>query len=1315
MSINELQSHLDWIGSLVDSSIDNEDLLNGFVFLQLLSLIAPSSVDLSQFTSPESWEMPDITLKYFDTLTEGIKYLQSSLPSTIKSLYPKNKTMYTNRMDVINLSLERINEELIKNAKEKEITACQTILELLHNVWSASQPSNKSIAVSEETKEAKSNTTESSTNQQIYSRIQEEADKEDYISSERTLRPMIRWLLHRTIQCLQGRTYKSLLRELERAFMLCSNEDSIAIPKPVIQILCNCKLYNALNTLLFHPNTKINIESFESKPVDYQSECSFLKDLTAKGYLNIQESLLNSVKEMIKDSNPFYESIHINIISAFLANEAKLMSIDPIVEYMGKTFPDFNESQNYPYDIEDALLMWMNQCLIVLKQTSDFKDVNEFEELSKDLDDGWMLCQVLEGYFGHLKDPKNVSVCKSNISLTEKFQNFKILSSYVKKIQNRTLFLPWLAIDMVPSTTSKRRSLAGNISYLYIEFLCSLMKIVLKEQLTFHNLPLIDRSNASAKENHTSHSLTESDNSCLDKDEPIDQLKMSPVEETSKKPKFTEDIQSDITPVLTKKISRSKLKLRAVSSKRDSERRISDNLASPHIVQAPIETETQCEESAMKVPLDNTEVSDHQISMDSIVTDDGFEKESDINTLPNKELIETEEHIIEEVNKYSASNVEEQEQTQNDTFKTESEKSGHKPSSNIALSINNTFLLQNSAPVFQTHDDIEVNSRPHTVSNKPSEFSNLPKVILGESKPTSPIDSTTTIEQPNQIDSGNSSTSKAQSDDLESIVESVVTKKARKSKKLKKPKSLSRILEEELEASRKFHKDIEQDDDFHLTIPNVQKESLPERLSTSSSTTSNACSLPLIAPTTPSAKLSREKLNGKNEERLILPQLFPPKLEHADSGIELISSNSLKHETPKKNSTPATTIEDSMKNIDIEMTEYNEVPQINEGNTDIIKISKNAMKLLFSDDDDANEQPDVKTTLDASNEGWNMTDIDSEESTSESDINDEQAKPEVQVNMFSNPNIVTVDSSLLAPSHHIATSGDESEFEDAPLITSIAKTPTELQAVSKNSPFQSRSQSRTTISRPRTGLQSYPIPEYPGEEILEAPSNGEDSWNNAQKLRYHPPKANQKKPIKSRYLTSAKKLPVVEKTPEEINQVNKEKEIELENKRKESMEQQKLMNEEKLKKKAMSKIEEKGKKLSPITKRPKKMQLSTKSNKVIVKNALLHVCLAGTLNKGVKEEVLQDLNESKAGHFVILFRDVNNFSFRGLYFWDPNLDQTLKLYAGCVGPTEIDPSAVLEFYKYDSGARTFKRIPTRSFGRTVDAIAIGRDYFVPNK
>jgi hypothetical protein len=59
--------------------------------------------------------------------------------------------------------------------------------------------------------------------------------------------------------------------------------------------------------------------------------------------------------------------------------------------------------------------------------------------------------------------------------------------------------------------------------------------------------------------------------------------------------------------------------------------------------------------------------------------------------------------------------------------------------------------------------------------------------------------------------------------------------------------------------------------------------------------------------------------------------------------------------------------------------------------------------------------------------------------------------------------------------------------------------------------------------------------------------------------------------------------------------------------------------------KALSKYhnstEKKPKTPSLISKRVK-MELSTKSNKNIVKNALMHVCLAGVLNKAVKEEVL---------------------------------------------------------------------------------------------
>lgn len=115
-----------------------------------------------------------------------------------------------------------------------------------------------------------------------------------------------------------------------------------------------------------------------------------------------------------------------------------------------------------------------------------------------------------------------------------------------------------------------------------------------------------------------------------------------------------------------------------------------------------------------------------------------------------------------------------------------------------------------------------------------------------------------------------------------------------------------------------------------------------------------------------------------------------------------------------------------------------------------------------------------------------------------------------------------------------------------------------------------------------------------------------------------------------------------------------------------------------------------------------------KSNKSLTKNALMNTCLAGSVSENIKNQVLYELEESPAHHFVILLREANNFSFKGLYFWDKQLDQTVKLYSGSAGPTVLDPLSVTAFYKYDCGARTFKAVTTRSFGISVHAVAISR-------
>ena len=56
--------------------------------------------------------------------------------------------------------------------------------------------------------------------------------------------------------------------------------------------------------------------------------------------------------------------------------------------------------------------------------------------------------------------------------------------------------------------------------------------------------------------------------------------------------------------------------------------------------------------------------------------------------------------------------------------------------------------------------------------------------------------------------------------------------------------------------------------------------------------------------------------------------------------------------------------------------------------------------------------------------------------------------------------------------------------------------------------------------------------------------------------------------------------------------------------------------------------------------------------------------------------------------------------------YDSRTDSAVKLYKDSIGPDSIDSHSVAEFYKYDSGGRTFKAVPTKTFGRSIHAIAI---------
>ncbi|KAG1939673.1 calmodulin-regulated spectrin-associated protein 2a isoform X2 [Pimephales promelas] len=112
---------------------------------------------------------------------------------------------------------------------------------------------------------------------------------------------------------------------------------------------------------------------------------------------------------------------------------------------------------------------------------------------------------------------------------------------------------------------------------------------------------------------------------------------------------------------------------------------------------------------------------------------------------------------------------------------------------------------------------------------------------------------------------------------------------------------------------------------------------------------------------------------------------------------------------------------------------------------------------------------------------------------------------------------------------------------------------------------------------------------------------------------------------------------------------------------------------------------------------------SAKSNKHIIQNALAHCCLAGKVNEGQKNKILEEMEKSGANNFLVLFRD-SGCQFRSLYTYCPEMEEINKL-AG-IGPKTISRKMIDGLYKYNSDRKQFSQIPAKTMSASVDAITI---------
>ncbi|XP_069823591.1 calmodulin-regulated spectrin-associated protein 2 [Dendropsophus ebraccatus] len=112
---------------------------------------------------------------------------------------------------------------------------------------------------------------------------------------------------------------------------------------------------------------------------------------------------------------------------------------------------------------------------------------------------------------------------------------------------------------------------------------------------------------------------------------------------------------------------------------------------------------------------------------------------------------------------------------------------------------------------------------------------------------------------------------------------------------------------------------------------------------------------------------------------------------------------------------------------------------------------------------------------------------------------------------------------------------------------------------------------------------------------------------------------------------------------------------------------------------------------------------SAKSNKYIIQNAISHCCLAGKVNEGQKNKILEEMEKSNANNFLILFRD-SGCQFRSVYTYYPEMEEITKLVG--IGPRSISRKMIDGLYKYNSDRKQFSHIPAKTMSASVDAVTI---------
>uniref|UniRef100_A0AAV2MR89 Calmodulin-regulated spectrin-associated protein 1 n=1 Tax=Knipowitschia caucasica TaxID=637954 RepID=A0AAV2MR89_KNICA len=230
------------------------------------------------------------------------------------------------------------------------------------------------------------------------------------------------------------------------------------IKPPVIRLLLSCELYCRVCTLILKTEQAASL----------QSHMSVIQALSRKG-IYVVESDDTPVTEEDLASMPIKMSAHMPMIDALMmAYTVEMISIEKVVASV-KRFSTFSASKELPFDLEDAMVFWINKVNTKMREISEREHKVKphplespghqkvryrrehgagrhlpffppVEDLMRDVCDGAALLAVVHYYCSDLMKIEDICL-KEVTSIADTLYNIQLLKEFANEYLSKSFYL----------------------------------------------------------------------------------------------------------------------------------------------------------------------------------------------------------------------------------------------------------------------------------------------------------------------------------------------------------------------------------------------------------------------------------------------------------------------------------------------------------------------------------------------------------------------------------------------------------------------------------------------------------------------------------------------------------------------------------------------------------------------------------------------------------------------------------------------------------------------------------------------------------